>query len=538
MSDRRIGCSSWRIGCSPRQHLCSLKHGVTAALCASLGVAVPRALAAATYYVDPETGSAAGTGAPEAPWASPQDVIDADLIGSVVAPGDTLVLASGDYGELRIEGFTNSEPITLEAGEGAAAAFSRIVVRNSAGWVLRGVQVEGEAAGYLIDLDGANEDIVVEECLLRSTGDTSSWTAQDWIQRASSGIAAEGKRLIIRKNQLTNVGYGISVTATESLVEDNVVDSFSRDGLRGLGNDTVFQYNTVKNCYAVDDHHDDGFQSWSVGQDGSVGTGQVVGIILRGNTFLSYEDPEQPFRGTLQGIGCFDGTYVDWVIENNVVITDHWHGITLLGARGCRIVNNTVLDPNEERPGPPWISIDAHKDGTPPEGCLVSNNLATDYANAEGVTEVNNEVIHDPAALFVDAQAYDVHLRDDSPAIDRGTSERAPLLDRDRIPRPQGSAVDLGAYEWHEPSVEPVVGGASGLPEPSSRAGHGGVSGVNGGLAPQDDGEEGDGCGCRVAGAGAQGYSGWLGLAVLLALWGSVAAARPARDGRHVSPRG
>ena len=54
--------------------------------------------------------------------------------------------------------------------------------------------------------------------------------------------------------------------------------------------------------------------------------------------------PQQPHRGALQGIGCFDGMFVDWIIENNVIIVDHYHGITLGGARGCRIVNNTVID--------------------------------------------------------------------------------------------------------------------------------------------------------------------------------------------------
>ena len=53
----------------------------------------------------------------------------------------------------------------------------------------------------------------------------------------------------------------------------------------------------------------------------------------------------------MQGIGCFGGMYIDWAVENNVVIADHWHGITFARLRDSRIVNNTVLDPNQERPG-------------------------------------------------------------------------------------------------------------------------------------------------------------------------------------------
>ena len=50
--------------------------------------------------------------------------------------------------------------------------------------------------------------------------------------------------------------------------------------------------------------------------------------MLRGNLFINFENPNQPLKGTLQGIGCFDGFFVDWVVENNVVVTNHWHGIS------------------------------------------------------------------------------------------------------------------------------------------------------------------------------------------------------------------
>ena len=69
--------------------------------------------------------------------------------------------------------------------------------------------------------------------------------------------------------------------------------------------------------------------------------------------------------------------FEDWVVENNVVFVDHWHGITLSGAVDSRIVNNTVCDINSESPGPSWIRIGDHKNGTPSSGCVVRNNLTT-----------------------------------------------------------------------------------------------------------------------------------------------------------------
>ena len=448
---------------------------------------------AAEYYVDPSAGSA-GDGSESNPWASLQDAIDA---GDVVA-GDTVWLTSGDYGELRIESTNNTDTITIAAANEQEPLFTSVLVRDSSAWTLRGLHVRGENAGYLIDIDGNSEGVRVEDCVLMSTADASSWSAQDWINRASSGISVGGTRMTIRNNLLMNVGYGISVSADQSLVEGNLIENFSRDGLRGLGDHSVFQYNTVKNCYAVDDHHDDGFQSWSVG-DGGVGTGEVVGVVLRGNTFINYEDPNQPHRGTLQGIGCFDGTFVDWVVENNVVVTDHWHGITLLGARNSTITNNTVVDLNQERPGPPWISIDDHKNGTAPTGCVVRNNLTTALNNSEQVVEENNITfgMDETAAFFVDFNDFDLHLREGAAAVDTGTATAAPEVDRDLIPRPQGNGVDVGAYEWHDGSVEPP---------PSD----GGVPS----LGPS--GSTGDSGGCAVQGPSQPGA--WLFLLLLAAL--------------------
>lgn len=443
-------------------------------------------LEAADFYVDPINGPRAGNGSIDAPWRSIQAVFDAGLVesrkwaqlpyaegaelvtknaGAPVKAGDTIWLRSGYHGQLRIQEYYNSQNITIAAEPGHTPLLSVLQVRSGSNWTFRGLAISAEFAEVyerqtLVQLQDHNwrgpiHDIVVENCTISSVADSSKWTADDWNQNACNGFQVDGTRMTICHNNLKNVNFGISVTASHSLIQNNLVENFSGDGIRGLGDHSTFQYNTVKNCYNVNENHDDGFQSWSVGPDG-VGTGEVVGIVLRGNTIINFEDPCQPHRGPLQGIGCFDGTFVDWIVENNVVVVDHWHGITLMGALRCRIVNNTVLDQNSSSPGPPWIRISAHKNGTAPEGCIVRNNLATAFSLADGVTEEFNLEIQDPAALFVDVTQFDLHLRHRRALIDTGTGEGAPKLDRDRIPRPQGGGIDVGAYEWHTQDVQPV----------------------------------------------------------------------------------
>jgi hypothetical protein len=441
---------------------------------------------AAEFYVDPAKGSPRGDGSAERPWRTIQEGLDAGLIesqqwdklpyseqsmlvaknaGAPVRAGDTIWLRSGFHGDVEIDRYYNLGHITIAAEEGHTPCLSSLRIRSSSHWTIRGLSISAEfGQSYqrrtLVHLESHNwrgpvHDIVVEDCAIRSVADASAWTAEDWDQLACNGLKVDGTRMTIRNNRLLNVNFGISVDASHSLITGNLVENFAGDGLRGLGDHCTFEYNTVKNCYDVNANHDDGFQSWSVGPDG-VGSGEVVGVVLRGNTIINYVDPNQLHRGALQGIGCFDGTFVDWVIENNVIITDHWHGITLLGARDCLVINNTVLDRNDTRPGPPSIRINNHKNGTAPVNCVVRNNLATAFSNAADVLEENNLRVDDPAVLFVDADQFDLHLLPGAAAIDTGSSVDAPKLDRDRIARPQGNGIDIGAYEWHVDDVLPV----------------------------------------------------------------------------------
>jgi len=449
-------------------------------LAALLAISSP--LLAADFYIDPAHGEPGGDGSADKPWRSLQEVIDGGLVqtrvwdalpyrperklvpqnaNAPIKPGDTIWLRSGDYGDVTIRKHYNADVITIAAQSGHTPRFHSLLLQSSSHWALKGLHVSPEFGGgrlprTMIEVqahgwNGPIHDVLVEQCVLQSTADSSGWSADDWNERSASGIGADGERIVIRGNRLKNVNFGISVSAAHALVEDNVVENFAGDGLRGLGNYSVFQHNLVKNCYDVNANHDDGFQSWSTGPDG-VGSGEVVGIVLRGNTIINNEDPHQPHRGTLQGIGCFDGMFVDWTIENNVVLVDHYHGITLSGARNCRFVNNTVLDPNDQRPGPAALRVGKHKRGMASSGCTVRNNLVSAlHVDGEQMTVDHNLTIDDPASVFADPGRFDLQLKPGSPAIDAGSSDLAPRVDIKNAPRPHGSAVDVGAYEYSAP---------------------------------------------------------------------------------------
>jgi hypothetical protein len=429
------------------------------------------------FYVDPASGNINNNGSASTPWSTFQAVIENNKIettrtadqpyydgvgfvvknpGAPVKAGDTIILRSGHHGNVLITSYFNTAYINVIAEPGATV--SGLHIQAGCKWRFKGLVVRpdtGYTAGYsLVFLESHNwsgpvSNITIDDFTIYSVADASAaWSTTDptdWDTLSCNGITADGNNITIRRNTLKNVDFGISLSGNYGLVFGNMIENFAGDGMRGLGNDLFFEYNTVKNCYAVNANHDDGFQSWSINDDPP-----RERVVLRGNTIINYTDPNQPFRGTLQGIGCFDGWYINWVVENNVIITDHWHGISLYGAISSRIVNNTVIDQNNASPGPPWIGFFDHKNGTPCVNCLIRNNIAPSYIIGTGTTADHNYTIPDYASyagLFVDHQNFNVRLRPGSAPINAGSADKAPLLDIAGAVRPIGAGVDLGAYE-------------------------------------------------------------------------------------------
>lgn len=420
-------------------------------------------LHAVNYYVDPVNGDKADDGSKEAPWRTLAEVFSEN---HTFEAGDTIFLLNGHHESVTVTGI-NAGYVTILPLEGHDPTMRLLAFTNARKWKVLGLTISPETApsyskATLLTINSSASEIIVDSCYAYSVEDNTPWSASDWVSKACNGASVTGDQNIISNCHFLNVRHGILVESTGvyNLIKNNTVENFAADGMRGIGNDNTFEYNTVKNCYDVDDNHDDGFQSYSRGPGGTVGTGTVYGIVLRGNTIINYTDPNQPFRGTLQGIGCFDGMFEDWIVENNVVITDHWHGITLLGAIDCKIINNTVVDRNTTSPGPPWISIGKHKDGTLGTGNAIRNNLTTSMSNDAGIGTVEfNIVVSNYDDFFVDYDNFDLRLKEGCPAIDAGTDVDAPFIDIDGNVRPQGSGFDVGAYEYPSgpDTVPPVI---------------------------------------------------------------------------------
>ncbi|MBU1239080.1 hypothetical protein KKF84_09070 [Myxococcota bacterium] len=438
------------------------------------GIAPAEIVMGNRFYVDPENGDDNGDGSMEHPWQNLQFVIDnyvstyepaqfpADDNTPLVEKNadapvkayDAIMLRAGFHGPLTLERARNEGFITISAVEGEEAVVSRIHIIGSSYWNISNITVSREytsdfEGNDLVDItshnwSGPTSYINLQNTLIQTAADSSGWTLTDWNELPANGIAISGHHNRMEGCHLKNINFGISVTGNFNDIIGNTVENFAGDGLRGLGSDLLFQGNVVKNCYDVNENHDDGFQSWAV--DGV----PPRRVILRGNVFINYESPDQPFLGNLQGIGCFDGFYEDWLVENNLVIVDHWHGITFLGGRNVQIINNTVVNRDARSELTPWIRIGPHKDGRSSQDCVIRNNIAVNsfIADNDTISEGNLLVGDDDLPLwFVDFENLDYHLVA-SPPVDAGISTDAPAQDLDGNPRPAGQAVDVGCYEY------------------------------------------------------------------------------------------
>ena len=333
------------------------------------------------------------------------------LLSGVVSGGDRVLLASGSHGQVRIVGQAFDPAVTVMSVPGGGAILDSLTIHESRGLVVTDLTVfprpSRSPERSLVDVDHSR-DVVLERLLVTSATHVEGWDARDWVTRAFPGVRLRGRDLTLRDSVIRVVGHGDEARVGRGRVEGNLIEQFRGDGIRALGDQSVYSGNTIQGCVKVDGNHDDGIQSWSVGPDGTPGQGAVRDVLIEGNVIRGGR-PDGPLGCNLQGIGLFDGMFVDWIIRNNVIKVDHWHGITVMGARNVLIENNIVVDEAPDGLGPPWITITAHKDGRRASGSLISGNTTQPRVGGgdplfhqpqPGVTSRDNRVVETADEAF------------------------------------------------------------------------------------------------------------------------------------------
>jgi len=303
--------------------------------------------------------------------------VQALLQSGQISGGDRVVLSAGRHGDVLVQNLRFTPAVSLVASPDGKVILDSLLIKDSSGFVVTGLVVlptKFDAPHQALVTIEAGENILLEKLKISSAESSDGWSAADWVARAHSGVWLDGRDLTLRDSTIRIVDHGVQAIGDGARVERNMIEWFRGDGIRGLGDGSVYVGNTIQGCVDVDDNHDDGFQSWSLGADGRVGRGVVRDVLIAENTVRGGK-LSGSLGCDLQGIGLFDGMFEGWVIRDNIIEVNHWHGITVMGARGVVVENNIVVDESDRPPGPPWVVITEHKDGRKASRSVVSGNV-------------------------------------------------------------------------------------------------------------------------------------------------------------------
>ncbi len=429
-----------------------------------------------TYFIAPLGAVVSGT--PDGTEGLPFPSIDKAFASGKVKGGDTLLLKDGAYGAVTIKANAAFDlPVEIASQNGKSAQLDSILLaettrnltfRNLSVWPKN--PATGEA--YLIRAYSGTSNITLDGLDVRSDPDSINymkWDSAKWEARKYSGIMLEGPRSLVTRNKLTGIRHGIMVF-NDSKIVDNVVEGYNGDGLRAFSRSTV-RGNRVTNCVQTDGNHADGFQSYSL--EGV----PVTNLVVEGNTIIEWTGvADHPLRCALQGIGLFDGPYDNLTIVNNLISATQYHGISVYGARGARIINNTVVNTLGLVGKYPYIAVHPSKQGVAPKDVLVANNIAMSIqgiaSEVDRVVFRNNSLIGVPSQVFENSVAYDYRPKATSGFVDTGDASVAPSTDVSGNMRPYGPLPDRGAYELQganapAPAPAPVVPVATTPPTPT-----------------------------------------------------------------------
>lgn len=384
--------------------------------------------------------------------------LDTLLRSGKVVGGDRIFLLDGYHGPMVVDGQKFTSQVLISAMPGQVAQVDSINVRASQKVTFSGLKVWPSAAtnGLVSSVRsyGDTSDLIFTNLDVRAVPSSTSynqWTVADWNTNQRSGFMVDGPRQTVLRNRVTGVYNGIFGLGPNALIEENIVDGFAGDAMRALGDNSTVRRNKVQNCHQINASHTDGFQSFSRGVGGQVGTGVVRNILIEDNKIFESVGTRSPINCKLQGLSMFDGMYDGFVIRNNVVSTTAYHGITMGGALNSLIVNNTVIHASGLSGSFPWIRISPHKNGTPSNNVTVANNLVTSNKvktdPVKAILETNNIVVTNAGNEFNGVAKQDFTLRSTAKGIDMGTAKLAPVDDIVSAPRPKGKGPDAGAYE-------------------------------------------------------------------------------------------
>ena len=376
--------------------LCSLAVPVHAAAVYS-GCASPASTFRHVWYVDPvhgKTAAAGGNGSQAAPWNSLQALVQTQpgysfpllttapyrwvpVAGKAavvepgpkagpVAPGDEILLMSGNYGNIWLNTngveISNSDFITIAAAPGQTPVLTSLLVSQTNNWVFNGLKVQslqpaalsGNALVAIKDGGAAfpTSNIVLENMSISSQDNAEAWSKGQWVADARSGFWAESsaggtntKCVSFTGSHISNVKTGAGLFADHLLFSDNQIDHFGDDGIDYATSNLAITHNDLHDNLDIGDgNHEDAMQGVIGVLSPGVAVNNFQNVLIDSNLVIRQTDPELSFPTYLQGIDNFNSEWTNMTVTNNVVVTSACNAIHFINIHNSLIADNTVAN--------------------------------------------------------------------------------------------------------------------------------------------------------------------------------------------------
>lgn len=444
-----------------------------------------------TYYVS-TSGNDNNPGTLSNPFRTIQKAID------IVNPGDTVLVRGGKYNEqptltrcgttdnwITIKNYPNEIPIIdgsgidrpwgtglVQIGEPAWSDWSPLPARGF--WGVEYVVFDGfkiinsEGYGILISM---SRYVYVHNCQI--------------FYSYGPGIEANNG------HEFPPYGHWDPLPHPHHIyIINNYVGTGCNSGGGGEGISVVrCDYSEVKYCSVIDNHKE-GIDFKNGCTYGTIAYNEVASPII-GIYVDTQGDYQHDFhiysnyihgKGGIAGGNELGGTLKNIYIYNNILCND-MNGFGCIGTEGERIniqvINNNfnvgnialqlavpkeamytdlIVKNNIIKGGCQGVNLD--------EGVMTEDDFILDHNLFYGTNYVygTNYITGDPQ--WVDPSTGDYHLKSSSPAINTGSNTDAPSLDFDGNTRPEGTFIDIGAYEYiynsnNNPPDKPIINGES-----------------------------------------------------------------------------
>jgi hypothetical protein len=279
--------------------------------------------------------------------------------------GDTIVLRSGSYGALDLEGMSFASDVTLKSQSPLGAKFTSVKLTDADHLAFDGVAVAGEFRA----VDGS---YAVK--LLNSDVSGGAYFKNAW-------------SLVVENNDISGSMNALTMNDVRYVqVRGNTIHDAQSDLLRVTGDshDIRIENNQLLDVASVKGDHPDIMQFFAY-------NGQTPhNVIIRGNVL--YDDPATgatPAQGIFLSAPAADG-FQNFLIEDNLVNVGSVNSIYVNGGTHNVVVRDNVLTCWQDGTGGTIRLVD--KDGVSNAGVTVENNIARQILNETGVISTGQKI--------------------------------------------------------------------------------------------------------------------------------------------------